>query len=769
MKKEILFKSLFIGLIPILILSYVYQNFFLSFTNENLDKVLSQELKFTQRDVSRFIQERVNNIKSISELSAPRVSLEFERPEGAARMLNSMIERYPEFNHIYLTQKDYTYFSSEGLGYEEAQSKLQQIKDLFSQSRENIVYKVSDGLFTGMHIREPVFSQDEVVGHLIADVNVEYLNQFLKNATSRLGNLKLKNVDFTFSDNAIDSATCWAIIGQHSLTTHVCYQKNENMFSHKTSKMVLINIFLVILIALMNFFLNKRLLESIVDPITSIILRFKNLSRGKYIADNNRSDYEEINKLSDMANDIALKLNDYQKVQQEKATIKMKNKLSAQVAHDIQSPLTALKMLSQDVCELPENKRHFLRNAVNRIEDIVTSLQTNLKANKENKNDEVYLLSSLLEAIVAEKRVEYRSKMNVIIEAKLDKNSYGLFSKFNYNNLARSLSNIINNSVESLIGNKGYIHISLDSDENYHQIKIIDNGRGIPKHMISKIGQRGLSFNKSKGSGLGLNFAIETLRKNKGKLNIKSIEGKGTQITISLPKVSVPQGFADKIIINKKRVVVIDDDSSIHHIWDERLTCYDCEVIHLSSLSEFEKYMNNNLFQKAIYFFDYEFLGEEYNGLEMIERYALSKDSYLVTSHIVDENVRKDAIKLGVKIVPKINAPFVPIENMCCRKIVLLDDDELVRMSWEHKANQKDIEIQAYANPSNLVNELDKYSKSTIFYIDQNLKDELNGVDVCKSLKSRGYENLYLATGEDQDNFKDDEAIKKVVGKAPPF
>jgi hypothetical protein len=214
---------------------------------------------------------------------------------------------------------------------------------------------------------------------------------------------------------------------------------------------------------------------------------------------------------------------------------------------------------------------------------------------------------------------------------------------------------------------------------------------------------------------------------------------------------------------------VIDDDSSIHHIWDERLTCYDCEVIHLSSLSEFEKYMNNNLFQKAIYFFDYEFLGEEYNGLEMIERYALSKDSYLVTSHIVDENVRKDAIKLGVKIVPKINAPFVPIENMCCRKIVLLDDDELVRMSWEHKANQKDIEIQAYANPSNLVNELDKYSKSTIFYIDQNLKDELNGVDVCKSLKSRGYENLYLATGEDQDNFKDDEAIKKVVGKAPPF
>jgi signal transduction histidine kinase len=60
-----------------------------------------------------------------------------------------------------------------------------------------------------------------------------------------------------------------------------------------------------------------------------------------------------------MANDIALKLNDYQKVQQEKATIKMKNKLSAQVAHDIQSPLTALKMLSQDVCELPENSVTF--------------------------------------------------------------------------------------------------------------------------------------------------------------------------------------------------------------------------------------------------------------------------------------------------------------------------------------------------------------------------------------------------------------------------
>ncbi len=54
-------------------------------------------------------------------------------------------------------------------------------------------------------------------------------------------------------------------------------------------------------------------------------------------------------------------------------------KLGAQVAHDIRSPLAALKTILDDLNSTPETTRVFMRSAINRVEDIANNLLTDLR------------------------------------------------------------------------------------------------------------------------------------------------------------------------------------------------------------------------------------------------------------------------------------------------------------------------------------------------------------------------------------------------------
>ena len=77
-----------------------------------------------------------------------------------------------------------------------------------------------------------------------------------------------------------------------------------------------------------------------------------------------------------------------------------------------------------------------------------------------------YLLSSLIESLISEKRVQHRSRLGIKIESNLDQKSYGLFAKIQPVEFKRVLSNLVNNAVEAM-SQTGHVTIGLSSnDEN---------------------------------------------------------------------------------------------------------------------------------------------------------------------------------------------------------------------------------------------------------------------------------------------------------------
>ena len=390
--------------------------------------------------------------------------------------------------------------------------------------------------------------------------------------------------------------------------------------------------------------------------------------------------------------------------------------ISKQVAHDIRSPLSALNIITSTLTDVTEEKRLLIRNSVQRINDIANDLLQKGKSTQSAvigklKNDEVpsrqnysFLISTVLDNIVSEKRIQFREKINIHINVDLKK-SFGLFVNANPNELARVISNLINNSVEALPSQSGNIDVLVFANpKNKICIQIKDNGSGIPKHILAKLGQAGVSHgkeNSQSGSGLGVYHAMKTIQEFGGKIifqsvtsddldaveattftntanitksefNSDSIIKTGTTITIELPKAETPTWFAESIQLKPgQEIVTVDDDISIHQIWKGRLESLkaneqNIKITSFTSAKEFREYFNKNLNSNSpcIFLIDYEFLNQNDNGLKIITDFGIQDKAILVTSRFDEPNIRSECEDQKIKILPKQLAGQIGISIM---------------------------------------------------------------------------------------------------------
>lgn len=105
-----------------------------------------------------------------------------------------------------------------------------------------------------------------------------------------------------------------------------------------------------------------------------------------------------------------------------------------------------------------------------------------------------------------------------------------------YNRLKQVFMNLVKNSAESIPGDKvGLIELNMAIKNNKIVITIEDNGNGMSKDILNRIGEAFLTT-KSKGTGLGVKLSIEIIEQHNGTIKYISKEGKGTKVIIELPK-----------------------------------------------------------------------------------------------------------------------------------------------------------------------------------------------------------------------------------------
>ncbi|PZX58120.1 sensor histidine kinase [Algoriphagus chordae] len=239
--------------------------------------------------------------------------------------------------------------------------------------------------------------------------------------------------------------------------------------------------------------------------------------------------------------------------------------LTAGIAHEIQNPLNFVNNFSELSSELIDEMREELENGdIDEAKAISVDVQQNLdKINQHGKRAD-----AIVKAMLQHSRVSGGNRVstdvNMLADEFLRLAYHGLRAKdksFNSSmktdfdpnvgnmdlvaqELGRVLLNLINNAFYAVTdkksdGKEGYeplIEVSTKKLTDWVEIKVKDNGKGIPKSVVEKIFQPFFTTKPTgKGTGLGLSISYDIVKAHGGEIIVESKEGEGTEFCVRLP------------------------------------------------------------------------------------------------------------------------------------------------------------------------------------------------------------------------------------------
>jgi two-component system, sporulation sensor kinase E len=207
--------------------------------------------------------------------------------------------------------------------------------------------------------------------------------------------------------------------------------------------------------------------------------------------------------------------------------------LAAGIAHEIRNPMTALKgfiqLLEGSIKREHEMYYQVITSELERIDSIINEFLILAKpqAIRFQQKDINQIVRETVDLLNAQ-AVLY----NIEFKACYDSAIHTVYCE--PNQLKKVFVNIIKNAIE-VMPKGGTITISTERQgENYVHISIRDEGTGIPKEKIKKLGQPFFTT-KERGTGLGLMVSYKIIEEHRGYIHIESEEGKGTTFHITLP------------------------------------------------------------------------------------------------------------------------------------------------------------------------------------------------------------------------------------------
>lgn len=291
-------------------------------------------------------------------------------------------------------------------------------------------------------------------------------------------------------------------------------------------------IILIILAVLMFISISSTyFIRSIVDPVRKITNTAGAIANGDFSIRLQKQHNDEIGDLTDSINAMASEL---------ALSEKAKNDFISSVSHELRTPLTAIKGWSETMLtpslDDPMVRRglEVIINESQRLSGLVDQLLdfSRLQSGRMVMNFQTLDVIAEIDDVVfmfAEKARKEGKRLTFyepdeVIPVKADRDK-----------LKQVIIIIIDNAMKySESGGEIYVYTSVGDGKI--TIGVRDHGCGIPADQLPKIKERFYKVNNEKGGfGIGLAVADEIIRKHGGEINIDSVEGDGTNVTVTLP------------------------------------------------------------------------------------------------------------------------------------------------------------------------------------------------------------------------------------------
>ena len=226
------------------------------------------------------------------------------------------------------------------------------------------------------------------------------------------------------------------------------------------------------------------------------------------------------------------------------ATDKIRIDFVANASHELRTPLASLlgfiETLGDEAGEDPETRARFLKvmhDEAVRMQRLVDDLMSlsRIEAEKYREPDQAVDLGAMIAALATEyastqgqRGGEVVTRLDAVPPVKGD-----------YPRLSQLLHNIVGNALK--YGRTGTpVTIRLTLDGQMARLAVTDEGEGIAPEHLPRLTERFYRIDSGRsralgGTGLGLSIVKHIVERHRGRMDIHSIPGKGTTVTILLP------------------------------------------------------------------------------------------------------------------------------------------------------------------------------------------------------------------------------------------
>ena len=203
--------------------------------------------------------------------------------------------------------------------------------------------------------------------------------------------------------------------------------------------------------------------------------------------------------------------------------------LAAGIAHEVRNPLSTILATVHGLFRLENdyNKKEMLRvinSEVVRTDLIVEEFMNYARPRDPHK--EIILIEKALKKVsilISGSALDQGIKIS-----KLGDMSLKMF--VDSGQLSQILMNIVLNGMQAMPGG-GHLILKVQNVQNEVHLSVTDTGSGIPQDQIEKISVPFFTT-KKQGTGLGLSICMRLVKANDGRLEIESVEGRGTMVTL---------------------------------------------------------------------------------------------------------------------------------------------------------------------------------------------------------------------------------------------
>lgn len=227
--------------------------------------------------------------------------------------------------------------------------------------------------------------------------------------------------------------------------------------------------------------------------------------------------------------------------------------LALQVAHDIRSPVMALQIAARSKDTSGTEAKQMVESAAQRISSIADALLEKTRTEKTRNHRksppeqlktiaEMKLLKQAVNDLIIEKKTVTDARVSFDLAPW--RTEAGTMAMRASPEFERALSNLLQNAIDAALAKwsasseDGAPRVQIDAFEGSREARITirDNGIGIPKHILSTLGQDGFSHGKIDGNGLGFSSALTWAKSLGGDIEVRSLEGTGTEVRLVIPR-----------------------------------------------------------------------------------------------------------------------------------------------------------------------------------------------------------------------------------------